>query len=51
MTVKYLENNVTFLKILPFLKQWQPDIIIDSPKELKDILVSDLKQSILLHES
>ena len=34
------------LEILPFVKQWQPDITILSPDKLKEQLVEDMKKSL-----
>lgn len=34
------------IEILPFIKQWQPDITIISPIELKQELIKDLKKSL-----
>lgn len=38
------------LEILPFIKQWQPDLIILSPESLKNNLIEDLKKSIRHHQ-
>ncbi len=37
------------LEILPFVKQWQPDITILSPDKLKEQLVEDIKRSLEIH--
>lgn len=37
------------LEILPFVKQWQPDMTIVSPQSLKDNLVADMKKSLKNH--
>jgi len=37
------------LEILPFIKQWQPDLTILSPKSLRTNLIEDLQQSIQNH--
>ena len=37
------------LEILPFLKQWQPDITILSPQRLIDELITDMKKSLEIH--
>jgi predicted DNA-binding transcriptional regulator YafY len=34
------------IEIMPFIKQWQPDMIIVSPSTLKDKLLADMKKSI-----
>jgi predicted DNA-binding transcriptional regulator YafY len=38
------------LEILPFIKQWQPDICIVSPEKLKKQLVHELQQSLQNHQ-
>ena len=38
------------LEILPFIKQWQPDMSIISPKKLKDQLIQELQQSLKNYE-
>lgn len=45
-----VEFNVEFtqsIEILPFIKQWLPDITIISPKSLQEALVDDLKTAII----
>jgi len=37
------------LEILPFIKQWQPDLTIISPDSLRETMVQDLKQSMKNH--
>ena len=37
------------LEVLPFIKQWQPDISILAPLKLKDQLVKELQQSLNNH--
>ncbi len=37
------------LEVLPFIKQWQPDLTIVSPDKLKDQLVRELQQSLENH--
>jgi predicted DNA-binding transcriptional regulator YafY len=38
------------LEILPFIKQWQPDMSIVSPKKLKDQLIHELQLSLKNYE-
>lgn len=42
-------NFTQALEILPFIKQWQPDLTILSPESLKTHLIEDLQQSIQNH--
>ena len=51
---QYRDGSVAFsidytqpIEILPFIKQWQPDLRIETPLELRDLLVADLRQGIL----
>ena len=44
-TVEYTQP----LEILPFVKQWQPDIEILSPIELRNAMVEDMKKSMEMH--
>ncbi len=37
------------LEILPFVKQWQPDMTILSPKNLKKALIDDMKKGLQNH--
>ena len=37
------------LEVLPFIKQWQPDLTIVSPDKLKDQLTKELRQSLENH--
>ena len=37
------------LEILPFVKQWQPDIEIVSPVELRNAMAEDMKKSMEMH--
>jgi predicted DNA-binding transcriptional regulator YafY len=45
-TVEFSIDYTQPIEILPFIKQWQPDLIILSPDSLADELVEDMKQSI-----
>lgn len=55
--VKELENGgieftIDFsqpIEILPFIKNWQPDITIVSPASLKELMLEDLNQAIKNH--
>ncbi len=38
------------LEILPFIKQWQPNMVILFPDILKDTLISDMRQSLENHK-
>ena len=38
------------LEILPFIKQWQPNMVILTPDTLKETLMSDLRQSLENHK-
>ncbi len=37
------------MEILPFVKQWQPDLKILEPQELRDLLVQDLNDALTNH--
>ncbi len=45
-TVDYTQD----LEILPFIKQWQPNMVILSPVALKETLINDLRQSLENHK-
>jgi predicted DNA-binding transcriptional regulator YafY len=45
-SIKYTQP----LEILPFIKQWQPDISIVSPEKLKNQLIEELQQSLKNHK-
>lgn len=55
---EHKDGNVEFsikytqpIEILPFIKQWQPDLTIISPNELKEKLLKELEQSIKNHQT
>ncbi|MCF6245433.1 MAG: WYL domain-containing protein [Sulfurovum sp.] len=45
-TVEYTQS----MEILPFVKQWQPDITIVSPDSLKKTLIKDLRRAVENHQ-
>ena len=48
-SVEFSINFTQPLEILPFIKQWQPDLTIISPDLLREMMVKDLKQSMKQH--
>ncbi len=45
-SVEFSLSFTQHIEILPFIKQWQPDLIILSPNSLKNELLQDMRQSI-----
>jgi len=48
-TVEFTIDYTQVMEVLPFIKQWQPDLQVISPQSLKEILLADMRESIQLH--
>jgi predicted DNA-binding transcriptional regulator YafY len=45
-SIEFSLHYTQAIEIMPFIKQWQPDMIIVSPSTLKDELLTDMNKSI-----
>ncbi len=49
-SIDFTVNFTQPMEILPFVKQWQPDITVMSPQHLREALHADLKKALEHHE-
>lgn len=47
-SVEFSIDYTQSIEVLPFIKQWQPDLLLLSPKSLKEELLEDMKKSVEL---